>query len=131
MISGCIGRSPMVALTGTRPPMLLQIDDVGAGAESNRGFGLVAHAGKEEGHVVLGRGRDVAITNDRAEGALSAEPAEKPASSSAPATTTATARLSLALCRPTPWLKEAAALAGNWSHFRLPQLDLIGGAVGV
>ena len=33
------------------PPRLLQVDDFGAGKECDRSFGLVAHAGKEEGHL--------------------------------------------------------------------------------
>src|SRR5262245_47796474 len=62
---------------------------------------------------------------------LSAEPAEKTASSPTAASAATTARLSLASSGRAPWVKEAAALAGNRSRFGLPQLYLIGGAVGV
>src|SRR5262245_45696593 len=61
---------------------------------------------------------------------LSAEPADKTASSSTASAAT-TARLSLASSGRPPWVKEATALAGDRSYFRLSQLDLVGGTIGI
>src|SRR5262249_51365800 len=112
---------------------LLQVDDGGVSQKRGLGFGLVAHARKEEGHGRCSwRKENVAVKRENGRDA-SAEPAKNTAAAAASTTAAASLRLSLTRSRTAKLIEEASTtfLASDWPRLRLAEFDLVGGAVGV